>query len=109
MVGQFPHTATYWAVGSLNKFGELSYGSPNTFSCHYQDKVNLIVSDDGQELVSNSVLYVDGEPSVGKDDYVYLGTSIESSPPKDNGAYRVLSVKKTYSVDGTQVLGAIYL
>lgn len=70
--------ATYWAPGANDGFGGVAAGAAVAILCRWQDKADLFRSPEGQELVSNAVVYVDRELAVkGK---LALGTHVGTPP-----------------------------
>lgn len=89
-----PQTVTHWAAGSLAQFGNPSWTGPTELSGMWQEIQELTVNSEGQEIVSNAVVFLTTDVSVG--DYLKLGSDASSSPPSD--AWEVKNFTKTRSM-----------
>ena len=90
-------TATYWApstrpdgTGSEPDFyKEKEWSSPAELICKWEDKQELFRNDDGEEMRSKAMVYLDEDVLQGG--YLYLGGSTESDPKAVEGAYEIMS------------------
>jgi hypothetical protein len=100
-------TATYWAPGSNDGFGGVSYGAPVTFSCRWQDASVLFRDSSGREASSSSVVYTDSP--VLNQGYLFQGTSVEVDPTEVTGAFEIRQNNKSPSLDGEEILHKVFL
>jgi len=91
-------TAVYWGNPVNDGYGGLTYNDPVEVYCRWEDKNEIFIDTNGNELVSKSVVYVTQD--VDNNGYLYLGTldsildSLESSATPINpinilGAYKI--------------------
>lgn len=80
-------TYTYWAPSTNNGFSEFSYASPTTGLCRWQDINDTFEDTDGQEFVSDAIVYTTTE--LANNGWLYLGTSAQTNPQNQEGAYRI--------------------
>jgi len=91
--------ATYWAPGSTRDiWNKQTYASPTAINVRWEDLQEEILLDSGETVVSRSRVYVDFDAAKGG--FIFLGTSIATSPLEVAGAYEILSFKKTPSLNG---------
>jgi len=72
-----PHVATYWSPGLNDGFGNLDFSGvvPVLINCRWQDKQELFRDANGQEQISQAVVYPDRELAVRG--YLALGDKTE--------------------------------
>lgn len=96
----FKHTATYWQVTAENDgYGGKTFASPVTVNVQWQDVQEKFVDNAGEEKVSRAKIFVRQDMSPG--DYIYLGTSTESSPLDQSGAYEIKAFSKISNLKNT--------
>jgi len=95
---QLNQTATHWASGGVDSAGDFSFGSPTSRSVRWEVKSEEFYADNGETLVSSSVVYLSVDVSVG--DYLFLGTSVVSDPRSVTGVKEVKGFAKIPSLDG---------
>lgn len=90
-------TLTKWSAGATDVYGNPTWSSPVTVKCRWEDKQIKTLDFQGNEIISNSVVYVGEDISFG--DYVYLGVSTVSSPPA--AAKEVRNFSKSPSINAS--------
>lgn len=81
-----PESATYWPPGQNDGFGGTSYGAPVVIACRWQNKATLFRDNEGREVTSEAVVYVDRAlENKGK---LHRGESISATPPAGSGEIR---------------------
>ena len=75
----FYQDATYWTAGAKDLYGNPTWSSPVTVKCRWEDKQVKTIDFQGNEIISNSIVYLDVDLTLG--DYLYNGISTDSSPP----------------------------
>lgn len=90
-------TATYWAPGAYDAFGQPSLAAPVELACRWQNKTDLIRTPAGREVVSSAVVYPASAVATGG--WLYLGTSVEANPQVLAGAYEILNVGTSPDLD----------
>ncbi len=83
---------TFWAAVS-DGFGGYTYSAPVTIRGRWEAKVELFRNVAGDELQSESVVYLSADVDEG--DYIFLGTSVAADPATpDIGAEQVRGFRK---------------
>lgn len=89
-------TVVYWANPVNDGANGFTYDAPVELAARCEHKVELVVTEMGEEILSKAHIYMDQEVDEGE--YIYLGTldALESSPvPSDTEkAMRVLAFEK---------------
>ena len=88
---------TKWSAGSTDIYGNPTWSSPITLKCRWEDKQIKTKDFQGNDIISNSIVYVNEDLSFG--DYIYLGVSTASSPPA--AAKEVRNFSKTPNINAT--------
>lgn len=86
-------TITYWAPGAPDGFGGKAYNAPTNIKGRWEDRVQNIMDNSGQETVSNATVYLSSDVAVHG--YLFNGNSTASSPVGLSGAYEIKRVDKT--------------
>lgn len=90
-------TATYWAPGAYDAFGQPALVAPAQLACRWQSKTDLIRTPQGREVVSSAVVYPASAIVTGG--WMYLGASVAADPRVLAGAYEVLNVGASPDLD----------
>lgn len=101
-----PQTATYWSPGGVaataGAFGDRDFGSPVSISCRWQEGMDFGVDVTGWERSPKAVIYT--KTQVQEGGYLYLGSSSETVPETTQGAYLILSVLGSPTIDNDDKL-----
>lgn len=102
-----PHTATYWAPGAAGADGRKTFATaPVTMRCRWQYEQNIVRDDQGNEIVCEVVVYVNGNITEGG--FMALGDyTAEDSPVTD--AREVRRKKLSPDIGGTKQLCKAWL
>ncbi len=90
---------TYWRKTGVDGFNEESYAAPVTLDARWEDKSSVVLNTDGQEVISNSRVFLAQDIIV--DDYLMLGISTATDPRAVNEAFRVINYRKTPDLTAT--------
>ena len=102
------HTATYWAPGTPDGFGQGSFAAPVQVACRWEDKAVMFVSPaTGKQEISSSRIFMD--TGVILDGYLFLGKSTSTTPKNLAGAKRIAAVKRISDLTDTSTLYTVYL
>lgn len=93
---------TYWTTNVADGFGGYSYNAPTTLLCRYQDFVDNFQDFEGEEFISSAIVYTSTE--LEQNAWVYLGTSIETNPQNQSGAYRIRNLQKSQNPSGSIIV-----
>lgn len=91
--------ATRWTPDSLDIYGNATWTS-SSLKVRWEDKKEKTVDIEGNDIVSNSIIYLGEDILIG--DYLYLGTSANASPPE--GSFRVKNFSKIPNIAGTDYI-----
>jgi len=85
--GLLKQKATWWSV-TPDGYGGDAFGVPTTIDCRWEGRAETFVGQiDRRELVSNAVVFVGQDISVG--DYLILGEYEDADPTALKGAYKI--------------------
>lgn len=100
--------AMYWAPGTNDGAGGVSYAAPVQIRCRWQNKNDLFRSVDGQERVSSAVVYPDRALKV--QGFLLLGTSVtDSDPRRIADAFEIKQVATSPDLDLVDELNKVWL
>lgn len=103
LLSKLNQTCTYWAPSALDTYGKRSYATPQQVHCRWEDKGELFIGRNGQELTSKSKVFFSIPVSI--EGYLLLGTSTESDPESLEGSHEIRAV---YSTPDLQALQTLY-
>lgn len=106
-IANMTQDATYWPIVSVDSFNKPVYGSPVPIKCRWQDKQELFRSVEGEQLVSQAVIYPD-RPVLRKG-YLYRGIIATSDPRTVEGAHQIIQIGDSPSLGGTRTLYKVFL
>lgn len=98
-------SAIYWAKSTQDGYGDYSYSAPVQILCKWEDKTEIVKNSKGEEVVSNSIVYVDRE--INFEDFLELGTlevSTPASPEDSQNAYPVIRKDSITSINNTETV-----
>lgn len=94
LVGEaYNQTATYWAPSYPGGYGGEVFVAPSTLLVRWENSREIYTNNEGEEVVSNAVVYSLVELEEGG--YLYKGSSVSADPKDVSGAYQI---KRTYSI-----------
>jgi hypothetical protein len=70
---------TIWTAGATDVYGTPTWSSPTTIKGRWEDKQVKTIDYQGNDIISDAIVYLDVDVSFG--DYIYLGVSTATSPP----------------------------
>ena len=80
-------TITYWAPTNRDAYGKTQFAAPVQLQARWEDKVQVIQNQRGQEVVSKARVYLsEGIETFG---YMYLGSSNATDPMVLEGAQEI--------------------
>lgn len=83
-------TITRWVAGSYDVYGNPTF-TVSTLKGRWEDRQDKVVDNLGNEVISRSIVYLDGDVSSG--DYLMVGSNMSQTPPV--GAREVIAFSKT--------------
>jgi hypothetical protein len=92
-------TITYWANPVSDGYGGSTFDAPTTILGKWEDSAETFIDEKGHEQRSNAVAFISQDVDMGG--YFYLGTSTESNPTDQAGAYEIRFIRKIPTYRGT--------
>jgi len=86
-------TITRWAAGSMDVYGNPTW-TRTVIRGRWEDRQEKVVDGQGNELISNSIVFLNSDVEIG--DYLYLGLDTSAVPP--SGAREVKNFSKIPSI-----------
>src|SRR5947207_995349 len=93
--------ATYWGPPIVNAFGDRSYPSPATLSCHWEEKAALFIGLGGAQANSHAIVMLKDEVAI--DGRLFFGDSDEDNPDNEPGADPIRFVERVKTIRGDVV------
>lgn len=91
--------STRWTPDTLDIYGNATWIS-SSLKVRWEDKKEKTVDIEGNDIISNSIVYLGEDILIG--DYLYLGSSASVSPPE--GSFRVRNFSKTPNLASTDYI-----
>jgi len=98
-------TATLWSAGATDVYGNPTFSAPVAVPCRWEDKQTKALDFQGNEIISNSIVYVDRDYAMG--DYLLLGVSVAATPPAT--AKEVRNFSKIPNLKATEFVRKVIL
>lgn len=99
-------TCVYWGSPTADGWGGRTYGDPVELACRWEDKQEKFVNAQGEEHVSQSIVYLGQDVVVNG--YLYLGTladissAQEGDPESVSGAHLIQAFSKIPNIKATE-------
>jgi hypothetical protein len=74
----------------------------------WENRKQIIKDSFGQDIVSHSTIYMPSQ-SVALNGYLFFGESTEANPMLVSGAYQIISIDTSYSIDGSEILTKVMI
>lgn len=98
MLLRLPTTATLFRREEVNAYGELSYGRGILIRCRWENRTELIRTEDHREAVSKAIAYLSAPVDLG--DKIALGGHYNRLPAAVKGVWEVLAIKESPRLRG---------
>ena len=103
--------AVFWAVKTdTDKFGQPQYEAPVEIKCRWEDKAAKFENTEGEELVSQAIVYVDRDTKPGG--YLWLGLLADldgETDPHKVGATKIRRFDKLPDIRNKNTLLTAFL
>lgn len=107
-MSKYHQAATYWAPSTLNEYGEQSFGSPIALTVRWEEKTEQFINrETGKEQRSHSIVYTN--VNVVENGFLYLGTSVSTTPKEIVKAFPIRRVDKSPSLKGNKFVRKVWL
>ncbi len=93
---QLRDTATYWGAPQVNLWGDQTYPSPATLSCHWEERMEKFFDATGAEAHSHAIIITATRLSAGG--FLYRGSSSVVNPRNQVGADLIRQVSEVPSI-----------
>ena len=100
-------TITYWGSPISDGWGGSTFDTPITIDGRWEDRQELFRDAEGQEVLSHVVVYVDQDVDIKG--YLYLGTSVVTTPASVDGAREIRSFRKVPNLKATAFARKVWL
>ena len=96
--------AVYWPPGTVDAYGRPSMGTAVQLDVRWEDKHEQFLDANGEDQISNSVVYVSADVALGG--YLWLGelASKPADPKLDKDAYEIRKFEKLPNFKATEFL-----
>lgn len=98
---------TYWAPTGQDTYGGKTFAAPVTLKGRWEDKMELVRSKTGSEIVSKSRAFVVQELDI--DGYLYNGVSAAANPRSVDGASEIQALGRTSNLRNLQKITVAHL
>lgn len=98
---------TYWAPGVANEFDEITFPDPVVLKCRWQDVAVLFRNAQGQEVISNAVIYPAYKLELKG--YVKKGINTDVNPQGLDGAFEIRQSGDSPNLGGTLTLNKVFV
>jgi hypothetical protein len=107
-MSKYPQAATYWTPSTLNEYGEKTFANPTTLTVRWEEKTEQFIDrETGKEQRSHSVVYTNVD--VVEDGFLFLGTSVSTTPKEVDKAFPIRRVDKSPSLKGNKYVRKVWL
>lgn len=90
---------THWPITGSDGFGGFTFGTVVKFKARWEDKNELFIDLNGEQVTSRAVVYIPDEVPVG--DYLALGDKTAVSDPTTiDGPFRVRAYQRSTDLSG---------
>ena len=100
-------TITYWGPGTPDGYGGYTYPDPIEIKGRWEDRKELFVDAEGNEVRSQAIVYPSQVVELGG--YLYLGSSTASDPTTVEGALKIRAARKVPNIKATQEVVKVWL
>ena len=107
-INAYRQTITVWVSGGArDRFGRVSAMPPREIKGRWEQRGDLFIDAEGNQVVSAAVVYVKEPFATG--DYVFLGSSAETDPKMIGSAFIIRAVSRTPSLSGREEIIKLWL
>ena len=99
---------TIWPVTGTDDYGGFTYGTPICVDGRYEQKQELFLTVDAEEVTSMAIAYIDADVNPG--DYVAQGDqTTQADPTLATDAHRVRNYSKVSDLRNLNVIRKVWL
>ena len=95
-------TATYWEFSGVDQFGDSIFEAPISLLVRWEDQSKLVSSIDGQERITQSMIWYDEAEDITVNSFLALGNETASDPRPLINAYVVKEANFTTDLSGQE-------
>lgn len=101
-VNLLTETVTYWPPATNDGTGDLTFGASSQLLVRWQNINDNFQDIDGEEFISDAIVYATQE--FEHNGWLYYGTSSESDPQDQQGAYRIRRRMRSQNPNGSIIV-----
>ncbi len=98
---------THWPVTGTNGYGGFTFAVPVLLQGRWEEKQELFINQDAEEVLSQAICYLDTDISPG--DFVALGNQIDEADPTSISGFRVRGYGKSTDLKALVALRKLWL
>ncbi len=99
LAGAFNQEVTYWAQTAIDSLGTRTFDTPEVVKARWEDRNDLVITLDGEQVPSKSVIYTKETFVLGG--YLALGDySTTVDPTTLDNAFLIKSFQTFYGING---------
>jgi len=100
-------TATYWTPGEYDGYGGRVFGTPVSVRVRWEDKVELVKDNKGEEFNARANVFVEIDVEVGG--YLFHGVSPAADPTTVEGAFEIGAFEKIPSLNALEFVRKAFI
>lgn len=100
-------TATYWGPPVVDEWGDQTYPSPATVSCHWEERTEAFIDSQGSQQHSRAVVFVD--TNIQPKGFLYSAASTAMNPRNVPTADLIRRVDKVRALKGSDTVFVAFL
>jgi len=101
------HDVTHWPVTGSDGYGGFTFGTPILLSGRWEQKQELFINVDLEEVLSSAIVYLNTDLSIG--DYVIEGDETATVDPTTLEAKRIRGLNKITDLRNVIALRKLWL
>ena len=106
-IGHLVHDVTHWPVTGSDGYGGFTFGTPVLLAGRWEQKQELFINQDLEEVLSNAVVYLNTDLSIG--DYVVEGDETAVADPTTLDAKRIRGLNRITDLRNVLALRKLWL
>lgn len=89
----YQQDVTYWEPDTGDRYGNTTWKAGVEIKARWEDKVEQVQNANGEEVMSKSIVYMEGTRLIEEDWRMALGSLSTSDPDDEAKAYRVVAAR----------------
>jgi hypothetical protein len=101
--------AVYWPPSTYDAYGQPTMGTAVQIDCRWEDKSEQFLDANGQEQLSNAIVYVSQDVALGGMLWLGLLASAPVNPKADDDAWEIRKFEKLPNLKASEFLRTVML